>query len=303
MMAIREPDAIASQRILPESALMEAIDAIGTSKFGEKLLNYLHMVCGADHCAVFHLGNDTVSKLATGSHDGTNAAERQAGLYTSQNHWRKDPILLQARQELTSLGFSIVHGDMRNITDAGLREAIYPNVNDRIVVCGRKQNIEFGLSVLRSDAHLGFSDEELAKLNESAELLMSLLAKHANTLISRPNVVRAITCLDEIEDCLITMTQFPKREIEVCSRILHGLSSIGIALDLGVGEETVKTYRKRSYQRLQIGSERELLTWYLDLWSTWRGLSYTGPARLIGHEIDRLTMSGEQIVQRPDFVN
>src|SRR5690606_32985228 len=96
-------------------------------------------------------------------------------------------------------------------------------------------------------------------------LLISLLAKHAATLMSRPNVVRAVTCRDEIEDCLVTMTSFPKREVEVCARILHGMSSIGIALDLGVGEETVRTYRKRSYQRLQIASERELLVWYLDL--------------------------------------
>jgi DNA-binding CsgD family transcriptional regulator len=63
----------------------------------------------------------------------------------------------------------------------------------------------------------------------------------------------------------------PRREAEVCARILYGMSSVGIALDLSVSEETVKTYRKRAYQRLNIGSERELLTWYLARWSRWRG--------------------------------
>ena len=53
--------------------------------------------------------------------------------------------------------------------------------------------------------------------------------------------------------------------------MLYGLSTVGIALDLEIGEESVKTYRKRAYQRLRIGTERELLTWYLALWSTWRG--------------------------------
>src|SRR5690606_16731246 len=93
--------------------------------------------------------------------------------------------------------------------------------------------------------------------------------------------------------------RFPKREVEVCARILHGMSSIGIALDLGVSEETVRTYRKRSYQRLQIASERELLVWYLDLWSTWRGLSYTGPGRANGSHPDRLTVVGEPVVEVP----
>jgi DNA-binding CsgD family transcriptional regulator len=55
----------------------------------------------------------------------------------------------------------------------------------------------------------------------------------------------------------------------VCARVLYGLSSTAIALDLDVGEETVKTYRKRAYQRLAIGSERELLNWYLAQWSRW----------------------------------
>jgi len=59
-----------------------------------------------------------------------------------------------------------------------------------------------------------------------------------------------------------------------CSRILYGLSSIGISLDLGAGEESAKTYRKRAYQRLRIGSERELLHWYLAQWSAWRGHLY-----------------------------
>lgn len=36
----------------------------------------------------------------------------------------------------------------------------------------------------------------------------------------------------------------------------------------------MKTYRKRAYQRLAIGSERELLTWYLARWSRWHAQQY-----------------------------
>lgn len=294
MQTIEEHGAIALPRIVSaDFALSEAIDAIGSSRFGSKILMYLYSVCGADYCAVFHLGHDSVSKLATGSWDGTDIAERKAMLYTTQHHWRNDPVMHQARDELTRSDFTIVHRNPCDLRDTDLRKVIYPTINDRVVVCGKRQEITLGLSVLRSDAHQRFSHEELVQLNKSAELLMSLLAKHASTLFSRPNVVRAITCLDEIQDCLSTLTAFPKREIEVCSRILHGLSSIAIALDLEVGEETVKTYRKRSYQRLGIGSERELLTWYLDLWSNWRGLSYMGPERLSGVQSDRPTLMAD----------
>lgn len=291
MQNIQEHEAHTLQRAVSSNfALSEVIDAIGSLQFGSKILNYLHLLCGADHCAVFHLGHDSVSNLAAGSWDGTDIAERQSRLYATKHHWRKDPVMHQARDELTRSDFTVVHGDLCNPKDADLRKVIYPKVNDRVIVCGKRQKIALGLSVLRSNEHLRFSEDELVQLNKSAELLMSLLAKHASALLSRPNVVRAITCLGEIEDCLTTLTRFPKREIEVCSRILHGMSSVGIALDLGVGEETVKTYRKRSYQRLSIGSERELLTWYLDLWSNWRGLNYMGPERLLGSESERFTL-------------
>jgi DNA-binding CsgD family transcriptional regulator len=78
----------------------------------------------------------------------------------------------------------------------------------------------------------------------------------------------ALRSLDVIEKCIAVQAAMPRRESEVCARILYGLSTTGIALDLGVGEETIKTYRKRAYHRLGIGSERELLNWYLHLWSS-----------------------------------
>jgi DNA-binding CsgD family transcriptional regulator len=102
-------------------------------------------------------------------------------------------------------------------------------------------------------------------------LLMSVLGKHADLRQTRPNVAQALTALEEIENCIVATNALPRREAEVSARILYGLSSVGIALDLSVSEETVKTYRKRAYQRLAIGSERELLTWYLARWSRWRG--------------------------------
>ena len=100
---------------------------------------------------------------------------------------------------------------------------------------------------------------------------MAVLGKHADIRQTRPNVAQALTALDEIESCIVATSALPRREAEVSSRILYGMSSVGIALDLSVSEETVKTYRKRAYQRLAIGSERELLTWYLARWSRWRG--------------------------------
>jgi DNA-binding NarL/FixJ family response regulator len=84
--------------------------------------------------------------------------------------------------------------------------------------------------------------------------------------------------LGDIEECITGTMLLPRREAQVCSRILYGLSSAGIALHLDVSEQTVKTYRKRAYERLGIGSERELLTWYLRRWSNEPVQHVSGPA-------------------------
>jgi DNA-binding CsgD family transcriptional regulator len=164
----------------------------------------------------------------------------------------------------------IVRVDIGGLSDAALRNEIYPHVRERVVVAGRGGGSAFGLSVVRSDTTGSFSDRDVERLSGIAELLVSLLAKHADLMFRRPNVAVALTSLVDIEDCIVEMTQLPRREVEVCARVLHGISTLGMSIDLGIGEESIKTYRKRAYRRLGIGTERELLNWYLALWSNWK---------------------------------
>lgn len=256
--------------------LPDIIEAIGSDRFGVKLLAYLHKMCGADHCAVFQLGNDSLSKVAVGSHDGTDVASLQASRYLDQQYWRKDPAMCEAQSRVLMKEPVLIRVDISDLIDTDLRDTIYPHIRERLVVAGRRSESAFGLSILRSDVHGAFTDSDVDRIGSVAELLVSLLAKHADLVLNRPNVALALTSLTEIERCMVAMTDLPRREAEVCARVLFGLSTIGIALDLSIGEESVKTYRKRAYQRLQIGCGRELLTWYLALWSQWKGSVYLG---------------------------
>jgi DNA-binding NarL/FixJ family response regulator len=271
---------------LPASPCMTAdlpdiVEAIGSERFAPQLLAYLHQTCGADHCAVFQLGNDSLSQLFVGSFDGSNDARQQASRYVGQQYWRKDPAMCEAQSRVNLKEPVVIRVDIGDLADTDLRDTIYPHIRERLVVAGRRREAAYGLSILRSDIHGAFSDGEVRRVGSIADLLVSLLAKHADLVLHRPNVALALTSLSEIESCIVAMTQLPRREVEVCARVLYGLSTVGIALDLTVGEESVKTYRKRAYQRLAIGSERELLTWYLTMWSQWSGdiACGHGPAR------------------------
>jgi DNA-binding CsgD family transcriptional regulator len=112
---------------------------------------------------------------------------------------------------------------------------------------------------------------ELSQRIVGAERALSaILRKHHEALNAASAQPEPLSCLQEIAQCVSECTELPAREAEVCSRILFGLTSAGIAVDLDVCENTVKTYRKRAYQRLNIGSERELTMWYLRTWKRWR---------------------------------
>lgn len=60
------------------------------------------------------------------------------------------------------------------------------------------------------------------------------------------------TCLSRLAPAM------PARELDVCERLLEGMSHDGIACDLGISVTTVKTYRNRAFERLGIHHNNEL---------------------------------------------
>jgi DNA-binding CsgD family transcriptional regulator len=54
------------------------------------------------------------------------------------------------------------------------------------------------------------------------------------------------------------------RELDVCARVMTGMTYEGIAVDLGLKLPTVKTYRNRAFERLGIHFRSELVRYYLD---------------------------------------
>ena len=254
-----------------ETALALLVNTIGEDRFGPALARFLNELCGADHFAAFLLGRGELRVVAACCVEPERTAHDRVDTYVNQGWWKHDPAMTEAQRCLATLRSSVIHVDFSDNGYAAMRPSVYPHVRDRLLLCGHGRNSDFGLSIVRADPHAPFAREAIEKVALSAELLMSLLDKHADIRQTRPNVAQALTQLDEIENCIVATSVLPRREAEVTSRILYGMSSVGIALDLSVSEETVKTYRKRAYQRLGIGSERELLTWYLERWSLWRG--------------------------------
>lgn len=258
------------ERTSPTAAFAGLVEAIGTDQFGAGLVSVLNGLCGAEHCALFRIDDDEISALSFGSLDPAHAAS-MVQRYVCEGIWRHDPVIGQARVELAQASTSLIRMDIESRSYAAIRARVWPRVRDRIVLCGRREDLRFGLSIVASQQ---FQTSAISQLTDAAGMLIASMTKHLDVMMRRPNLAAALTTVAEIEGCFSARSDLPRREQEVCARILHGLSSTGISLDLSIGEESVKTYRKRAYQRLNIGSEHELLRWYLAQWSAWHGYMY-----------------------------
>ncbi|HMN81632.1 MAG TPA: helix-turn-helix transcriptional regulator [Burkholderiaceae bacterium] len=248
--------------------LSRTIDALGTPEFGGALLGHIKARYGADHFAVFQVDAPAPCELVTGSFDGSPTAHQRVRLYLQLRLWHKDPAMQRARAGLPAGVPMLIRVDPSAIDDEEVRETIWPRIRDKMVVAGRIAGSAMSINLLR-EGNQRYSAAEIAHLRDDAELLMSLIAKHVRLSgpATRRPPGRALGSLLFIEQMVQGSEALTRREAQVCARILHGLSTAGIALDLGIGEETVRTFRKLAYRKLGIGSQRELLDWYLGRWS------------------------------------
>jgi DNA-binding CsgD family transcriptional regulator len=252
------------------SRMSDLVESIGTPDFSPRLIRFLNRHVGASHFAAFEFGTRHIEPLAFSGMFPSRLVGVQVHRYVAEGWWQKDPAVSSARRQLEHESAGLVHLALGDGAYDELRPVIYPQIQDAVLVYGRCGSASFGLHVLRAAPCGEFSADVLSHLLWMSKTLISMLAKHVSFHSHAPCAANALSSCADIESCLLARSDLPKRELEVCARVLYGLPTVGISVDLQIGEESVKTYRKRAYQRLNIGSERELLQWYLREWSEWQ---------------------------------
>ncbi|MCI2808317.1 helix-turn-helix transcriptional regulator [Eoetvoesiella caeni] len=259
------PVALARPNGLNNQSWESLIDSIGSKEFFIRLLTCLDRVCQVDHTSLFQLNDSSLSVIAAISHDGSDLAAERVARYTTTGLWRFDPSIAHIRKGLKREGQQFIKVNFDGLSQI-FREKLYGGLGDKIVLSGVRKSVGYSLNLLRGESRGRYSCDEINSLLHISGPLISIVAKHWEAQNYRP--ARALQAsVSEIESCLETDRRITSREREVCARIIYGMCHSGIAIDLDVGEETVKTYRTRAYQKLGIGSQRELLTWYLSIWN------------------------------------
>ncbi len=117
------------------------------------------------------------------------------------------------------------------------------------VVIEESADALFAVNLYRHVHAKALTDAQLADFGRLGAALMALARKHVSL---------APATASPAERLLALCPELSGRELDVCERLLKGMTQEGVAADLGLSVPTVKTYRNRAFGRLDIHFRSEL---------------------------------------------
>jgi DNA-binding CsgD family transcriptional regulator len=236
------------------------VESIGRPAFSTAMFKFAHRWVRADHVTAFAYDIGRKARMVFAENTGTIPVARSlAGQYVD-NYWHFDPAELSGKPNGKGRKDGrcwAVRTSASEISHSSYRDSCYTSVDldNRFSISTTRGDRTIRLSFYRS-AGDDFSDTDAIHILDSSSLLIALVWRHCGE-----------SCRSELQepeadfhDRLLTVApELSGREREVCALIAEGVSSEGIGLRLNVGLNTVHTYRKRAYARLNISSQNELM--------------------------------------------
>jgi DNA-binding CsgD family transcriptional regulator len=250
-----------SARPAPDAnAFAQTVAALGSASFAGELLAALNRLVFVDHLSLMRFADRLRAPVLESAvwRGGEHVAQVQRAYL--QGLYRHDPNLRLAG---TRLAPTLIRLRREGLADPAYREACYarPGLAERLSLVQCDGGPLVALNLYRRDQSGAFRRGELAVIEAHAGLLAALAAKHVSML---GVLLRSRARGDRIAAAAARLHaldgRLPRRELEVLARILAGMTSEGIALDLGIAANTVLTYRKRGYGRLRVSSQAELFS-------------------------------------------
>ena len=246
----------------PGAALLaDLVDGLGAPGFERSVLAQLRGLTPAASCSVYRTGPRPALYLS-GSLDIPDTTRDCWKAYLS-GPWRRDRSLRAEASASPGAGPIVCHITAREVP-AEHRARVYEahGVAERVsVVQPEDDGSVFAVNFYRHDHQRPFSDRQLDDFAGVASALLALTRKHialsqgpqATGLVDGPASARPAR--QRLQALCPNLTA---RELDVCERLLRGLTHEGVAADLGLSLPTVKTYRNRAFNRLGIHFRSEL---------------------------------------------
>jgi DNA-binding CsgD family transcriptional regulator len=237
-----------------QAGLTGVIGAMGSAGFAQAALASVNGVLNAASWAVYRVWADRTPVLHLSGAHGVRDTTRDCFQAYHDGLYRRDRTFDAARRDRLMLRMRA-----RDIPNPEHRDAIYKRhgVSERLSIAEPQADGSVLAVNLYHHEHQGaFADAELANFEQLAPALFATVRRHIELVEAadapRPDAARLRQALQHRH------ADMPPRELDVCVRLLQGLSYDGIAADLGLSVATVKTYRRRAFERMGLHFKSEL---------------------------------------------
>lgn len=245
--------------------LPELIDQLGRPSFGATLIASMRSMCRVDMCSAFVVDvNEEMQYLfSSGGGNVTDEVARRVSNDYADRYWRRDPVFTQLPQRPAKRPCAM----LRRLNSRAIADREYSRVHRQTRVAERLSLYRFGsedlliLSLYRQENSGLFDALEAERLEQSGDILLSLVHKHAE-MMAGTEVMRRHPPIAMMKDRLLETSGLSEREAETCAMIVAGYSAKEIARDTGLSLASVTTYRKRSYEKLGVSGRTALSRLY-----------------------------------------
>ena len=244
-----------------QACLAGVIGAVGDSAFPQAALASVNGALHAASWSVYRVWQDRAPVLHLSSSLGVRDTTRDCFQVYRDGLYKRDRTF-DAYSEASAGGETLMFRlGARDFPNRDHREAIYlrHKVSERLsIVAPQDDESILAVNLYHHDHQGSFTDAELANFEQIAMGLLATVRRHieltepAPAGAVRPDLPALYGALQRHCPAL------PARELDVCARLLQGLSYDGIAADLSLSVATVKTYRRRAFERMGLHFKSEL---------------------------------------------
>jgi DNA-binding CsgD family transcriptional regulator len=244
----------------PQDYIARLVDSIGQPEFGQHITAFAKDVFTANQLTAFSFRKN-VAPRPIGIHCSEHGREANtAARRYIVDHWQTDPSNFFMNLQTTSrCGRYLVFMSADDALTDSFRKDCFAEagVHFRMSLIQPFHDQFVKLSFHRPYRAGPFRREDFAALGDVTNTLCSLLMRHQKlSKTASTGVVPAAIIEARLK---LRCAELTPRELSVCALIVQGMSSDGIALELGISTNTVLTFRRRAYARLCISSQNELI--------------------------------------------
>ncbi len=241
-------------------ALAGMITRLGLPNFDKELLDGLYPVFPAGSWSVYRTGPHCEPAIFMSASHGIPDTTRDCWRAYLSGPYLSDRSLVREQAGPARESTLLCHISAQEVA-AEHRARVYEahGVAERLsIVRQQADDTVFAINFYRHVHQRAFSDGQVAALEGLAPALLALTQKHL--------ALAPASKSDGSSGSLQVLAQRLKRlnggltarELDVCARLLQGMTQEGVAADLGLALPTVRTYRNRAFARLGIHFRNEL---------------------------------------------